>query len=208
MLLHAVTNPVVIPMQATPISVSHPIRQSSSPLSQPLIQDRRLPVSLYHRPLLPPAHCVNGQLSIDVENTPRLMDFIEIELKVRDYEVDHYGVVNNAVYSSYCQHAHHELLGYLGVNLEACGRSQPLAVSDLAFKFLAPLRNRDRFMIKVRVSHFSVARIFIEHYFYKLPDYQPILEAKSTLVWLDENHRPIRIPSEVKSKLTQLGLYK
>lgn len=33
--------------------------------------------------------------------------------------------------------------------------------------------------------------------------WQPIVEAKATAVWLDKNYRPVRIPSELKSKLVQ-----
>ncbi|KAK9704949.1 hypothetical protein RND81_07G022300 [Saponaria officinalis] len=186
----------------------NPSHQSAVTKSPWLTVNGGLLVGLCNRRSLGPAHVLNGLPSVDLGNNLGLSDFVEIELKVRDYEVDQYGVVNNAVYSSYCQHAHHELLVSFGMNLEGTGRSQPIAVSDLSFKFLAPLRNRDKFVLKSRVSHFSLARIFIEHFIYKLPNYEPILEAKSTLVWLDESHRPVRIPSDLKYKLTQLGLYK
>jgi acyl-CoA thioester hydrolase len=92
----------------------------------------------------------------------------ELEFKVRDYECDMQGVVNNAVYQNYLEHARHEFLQSRGINF-------------------AEVTSAGIHLVVVRA----------EQDIYRLPDDTLMLAARVTGTSLNESGRPF-LPEALK----------
>ena len=94
----------------------------------------------------------------------------EIQFKVRDYECDMAGIVNNSVYLNYLEHARHEFITSIGLDFRKLLSEGIVAVvvhADLSYK--TSLRSGDAFAVKIRVDHSGVRYIFYQD-IYRLPD--------------------------------------
>ena len=64
-----------------------------------------------------------------------------VDITVRDYECDQQGIVNNAVYLNYLQHARHEFGKSVGLDwLELSARGIDLVLRRAELDYLQPLR--------------------------------------------------------------------
>ena len=92
----------------------------------------------------------------------------ELPLKVRDYECDLQGIVNNANYQHYLEHTRHEFLTSLGVSfakLHDEGVDPVVARITMAFK--TPLRSGDEFLSKLYVRKEGIKYVFYQDIYRK-----------------------------------------
>lgn len=118
-----------------------------------------------------------------------------IELEVRDYECDIEGIVNNAVYLNYLEHARHSFLRHKGLDFTALTkRGVHLVVTRIEMDYLYPLRSGDRFIVTVNMERVSRLRFGIIQGIFKLSDNKPILNAKVIGTSLTAEGKPRYFP--------------
>src|SRR5512133_4145549 len=94
-----------------------------------------------------------------------------IEMAVRDYECDLQGVVNNAVYQNYLEHARHEYLKSIGIDFAALAAQKiNLMVVRVEIDYKASLTSGDAFVVEVRPERLSPVRIGFRQEIYRLPE--------------------------------------
>ena len=100
---------------------------------------------------------------------------------VRDYECDLQGVVNNANYQHYLEHARHEFLISKGVSFaELHNEGIDLIVTKVEIEYKFPLRSHDEFIVTVDIQREGNVRLCFIQDIYRLPDLKLVAKAKIT----------------------------
>lgn len=125
-----------------------------------------------------------------------------VEFRVRDYECDIQGVVNNANYQHYLEHARHEFLISKGISFAALhDEGLDLIVTKVEIEYKFPLRSRDSFVVTVNMAREGNIRIAFYQEIYRIADNKLIVKAKITTA-ATRNGKPV-FPAEL---ISQLGL--
>ena len=123
-----------------------------------------------------------------------------LEFKVRDYECDIQGVVNNANYQHYLEHARHEYLLTKGINfVDIHNEGIDMVVTHVEIDYKYPLRGNEKFIVTVDISRVGNIRLAFDQKIYRIPDNKLIVEA--TVIGVStKNGKPIA-PDNITTKL-------
>ena len=107
-----------------------------------------------------------------------------ITLKVRDYECDLQGIVNNANYQHYIEHARHEfLLSYNVSFADLHNRGIDAVVARIAMAYKQPLRPGDEFIVATNIRKDGLKYVFLQD-IYRAADEKLCFTSEVTTVTL------------------------
>ena len=114
-----------------------------------------------------------------------------IEFKVRDYECDMQGVVNNGVYQNYLEHARHEFLHTQAINFaEVTAQGINLVVVRAELDYRDSLKSNDWFKVCSNLQRLSKLRFEFSQDIFRLADNKLMLQARIIGTSLNAKGRP------------------
>jgi acyl-CoA thioester hydrolase len=131
-------------------------------------------------------------------------NLFNLDFSVRDYELDLQGIVNNAVYLNYLEHARHEFLKSKGLDfneLHLQGYDAVVVRSEVDYK--KSLRSGDEFTVETYVSREGRLRIIFHQTIRKKSDQSVVIKAQIFAACI-HNNRPIE-PLLILEKLGLLS---
>lgn len=126
----------------------------------------------------------------------------ELILQVRDYECDLQGVVNNAVYMNYLEHARHEYLLSRGVDFaEVTRQGIHLVVVRAELDYKGSLTSGDTFRVSTHFERQGRLKIIFHQDIHRVSDQAMMLSGRITATALNDKGRPF-VPQDILDKLT------
>ena len=105
----------------------------------------------------------------------------EMPIKVRDYEVDSEGIVNNANYLHYLEHTRHEFCEAAGLSFRQMhAEGLDPVVSRIEVRYIRPLGLGDSMISKIALARRGPVFVFTQDIF--TPDGQPVVRATVDIV--------------------------
>ena len=119
-------------------------------------------------------------------------------MEVRDHELDRFGVVNNAVYQNYLEHARHAFLASRGISLTHLleEKFRPV-ITRIDLEYLLPLQSGDSFSVQLWLTRLTRVKFQFFQQIQKIPSMQSTTRANVIGTFLGPNDRPI-MPENMK----------
>ena len=119
-------------------------------------------------------------------------------MEVRDHELDRFGVVNNAVYQNYLEHARHAFLVSRGISLTHLleEKFRPV-ITRIDLEYLLALQSGDTFSIQLWLTRLTRVKFQFFQQIQKIPSKQSTTRAHVIGTFLGPNDRPV-MPEKMK----------
>ncbi len=130
---------------------------------------------------------------------------VDVELRVRYGETDQMGVVYHAEYLAWCDMGRTEYIRRLGTSyasLEQAGTL--LAVAEASLRFHAPARYDDIIRVETTLSEVRSRALTFDYLICHAGAGTRLVTARTLMVVLDRNIRPVPLPPQVRALLEQI----
>ncbi len=128
----------------------------------------------------------------------------ELELAVRDYELDLQGIVNHSVYQNYLEHTRHEFLYSRNIDFSGLhDEGKDLIISRVEIDYKYPLKSHDRFKVTLDIRREGHLKFIFDQKILRLPDEKLVVKSKVFGVCLEQG-KPVK-PEKILD-VEQLGL--
>ena len=115
-----------------------------------------------------------------------------LPMDVRDYECDIQGIVNNAAYLQYLEHARHRFIKTRGLDFaQLTKQGIHLVVVRSEVDYKSPLRSGDAFTVGLNIERTSLVRFGFLQDILRVPDKKLMVRAKVICAAMNDAGKPI-----------------